>query len=194
MVGVALYVEGGGHKQLNIECRMGFRKFLERAGVDRKMNIVACGNRENAYKRFAGHADSSETAVLLVDSDGPVIAVKAWAYLARSKGMKRPKDAKDEQCHLMVQMMESWFLADVNALASFYGSGFRKHVFPKTANIEEIPKEDVETRLKRATRDTGKGAYHKGRHSFVILAELDPEKVKAASPYADRLIRVLQGS
>ena len=33
----------------------------------------------------------------------------------------------------------------------------------------------------------------KGRHSFDILAELDPAKVRAASPHANRLILALLG-
>jgi hypothetical protein len=46
--------------------------------------------------------------------------------------------------------------------------------------------------LRNATRFTQtKGEYGKAKHSFDILAGVDPEKVKAASPHAERLIATL---
>ena len=36
------------------------------------------------------------------------------------------------------------------------------------------------------------GRDHKGRDSFTILAELNPEKVIAAAPHAERLIDTLR--
>ena len=89
--------------------------------------------------------------------------------------------------------MEAWFLADKNCLASFFGSGFKEKALPGQSFIEDIPKKDIENGLKMATRQCGKGAYHKGNHSFEILAGLNPEKVLAASPHAKRLINTLLG-
>ena len=45
--------------------------------------------------------------------------------------------------------------------------------------------------LDQAARNTKKGGYKKGAHSYEILAMLDPAKVKDASPYANCLIRAL---
>ena len=88
--------------------------------------------------------------------------------------------------------MESWFLADPEALSSFYQQRFRPQALPgNPGQIEQIPKKDVDDGLERATRATAKGRYHKGRHSFEILASLDPDKVKTASPYARRFIQAL---
>ena len=46
---VKLFVEGGGDGgQLTINCRKGFRLFLERAGLHGAMpKISACGGRQN---------------------------------------------------------------------------------------------------------------------------------------------------
>ena len=87
--------------------------------------------------------------------------------------------------------MESWFLADADALESFYGSGFRKQYLSGNPNVEQFPKQDVLNRLDRATRNTSKGRYRKGKHGFAILELLDPAKVKGASRFADRFLGAL---
>ena len=90
----------------------------------------------------------------------------------------------------MVQIMESWFLADVKTLESFFGTGFRKQALPGNPRIEDVSKQDVLNGLEQATQGTG-SSYNKGRHSFSILAMLDPIKVMKASPHADRFIKSL---
>ena len=87
--------------------------------------------------------------------------------------------------------MESWFLADVVALESFYGEGFRKRTLPQSRNIEQVPKQDVLDGLAKAAVKTKKGVYRKGSHSFQILAKLSPEKVRKASRHANRFIATL---
>ena len=91
----------------------------------------------------------------------------------------------------MVQCMESWFLADVSTLGAFFGDGFRN---PSERNdIEDIPKQDVLRNLESASKDSQKGAYNKGRHSFDILGQIDPEKVIQHSRFAKRLVETLKG-
>ena len=92
----------------------------------------------------------------------------------------------------MVQVMESWFLADRAALAGFYGANFRSGAIPQWPDIERVPKQDVYARLSDATRNTTKGSYHKGGHSFDILGRLDPKQVADASPHAKRFIDSLK--
>ena len=129
--------------------------------------------------------------MLLVDAEEEVTASGAWDHLRSRDNWRRPPDASNDQCHLMVQVMESWFLADRPALETFYGQDFRSNALPGNPNIEQIPKQDVFNRLNRASRDTRKGAYDKGKHSFDILASLDPTKVTAASPHAARFVQAL---
>ena len=194
MVSARLYVEGGGDsKELKTACRRGFASFLDRAGVAGRMpRIVACGSRANAFDRFkTGHESKGVDATLLVDAEGPVTAKTAWGHLQQSDGWSRPKGATDDQCHLMVQVMESWFLADKDALEAYFGQGFRRQALPANPNVEQIPKQDVISGLERASDGTGKGRYNKGAHSFEILASLDPTKVRKGSCYAERFVKAL---
>ena len=94
----------------------------------------------------------------------------------------------------MVQVMESWFFADRDAVADFYGQGFQSGSLPRNPAIEEISKDDVSKGLNNATRRTTKGAYHKGKHSFELIGVIDPHKVAEASPYAKRLLDSLRES
>ena len=46
--------------------------------------------------------------------------------------------------------------------------------------------------LHKATRNCRKGEYHKGRHSFDILAGLNPESVEKASFHCKRMFDTLR--
>ena len=93
----------------------------------------------------------------------------------------------------MVQCMEAWFLADKDRLVAYYGNGFNQNALPARQDIENIAKNDVLNGLKNATRSgVSKGEYGKGQHSFDILAQIDPDKVVAASPHAKRLVNTLK--
>jgi hypothetical protein len=195
-VSIRIYVEGGGSsKTLRTACRKGFRSFIENAGISCRENgiqPVACGPEHDAYDSFTtAHSTGEGHPMLLVDSDEPVTA-GPWEHLYAKRRWRRPAGSSDEQCHLMVQVMESWFLADRGRLASYYGHAFNANVLPANPDIERVPKQDVLRGLRRATRDTQKGAYSKGQHSFEILAGLDPVPVAAASPHARRLLDALR--
>lgn len=189
---VRVFVEGGGHdNELNRSCRRGFAQFFRNAGLTGSMpKVISCGSREDAYDRFRSEIPRNPTVMLLVDSEGPVSAQGPWQHLNQSDGWAVPSSTDDE-CHLMVQAMKSWFLADISALQSFYGQGFRPQDLPANPTIENVSKPDVLNGLARATRATRKGSYKKGNDSFEILGRLDPAKVRAASPYADRFINAL---
>ena len=195
MVTVKLYVEGGGNRrQQQRELRKALGRYIEKAGLRGNMpRVIACGGRDSAYKDFTTcHGEGVTTAVLLVDSEDAVRASTPWRHLLERDGWSRPSGVTDDQCHLMVQVMESWFLADRDALRQFYGNGFREGAIPQWPDIERIPKQDIEAKLGDATRGTTKGSYHKGRHSFQILGMLDPNKVADASPHAKRFIDSLK--
>lgn len=194
MVSVKLYVEGGGDsKTSRTACRKGFQRFIEKAGLQGRMpRVVACGSRRNAYESFkTAHAGQDTTVLLLVDAEGPVTAESPWHHLEIHDNWERPDHATDDHCHLMVQIMESWFLADPQTLKTFYGQGYRPDALPSDQHVERIAKRDVLNGLARATRDTAKGRHDKGTHSFRILEKLDPETITNASPHAKRLIELL---
>lgn len=204
---VKLYVEGGGDgKDLKSECRRGFREFLEKARLKGRMPaIVACGGWRSAYEDYCTAIASGEAAMLRVDSEAPIAAAhqtgkpdewRPWQHLKarQGDGWDRPQGAFEADCHLMVQCMESWFLADREKLKDFFGQGFRDSDLPSAANpVETIAKTAVLDSLKKATCDCQlKGQYGKGDHSFKLLAQLDPAKVVDASPWAKRFVDTLK--
>lgn len=193
---VKIYVEGGGDSnQLKRKCRRGFSKFFEKAGFKGKMpKIIACGSRNDTFGDFCTaikNPATDEYPLLLVDSEAPVITQhneKPWAHLKARDAWNQPPNSTDQQAHLMVQCMESWFLADWNCLKEFFGQNFQETALPGNQAIEAINKQQIFSALKQATRQTSKGKYGKGAHSFNILENLDPQKVQNTSPWAKRLV------
>lgn len=201
---VKLYVEGGGDsKALKSECRRAFREFLEKSGLKNQMPaIAASGSRRFAYDDFCMALASGQVALLLVDSEAPVAPAhqaakqaanwRPWLHLKHRQGdgWHKPTGAKDADCHLMVECMESWLLADRETLKGYFGQGFQESALPAAEkSVESIRKADVMAALKHATRGCKtKGEYGKGAHSFDLLARIDPAKVLAASPWAQRWV------
>ena len=92
----------------------------------------------------------------------------------------------------MVVCMESWFLADKEALAEFFGQGFNAGALPKREDVEAISKDDVYRCLQRASANCKtKAPYGKGEHSFRILKLVALEKVREASPWARRFFETV---
>jgi hypothetical protein len=203
---VKLYVEGGGDSSaLRTACRAGFSKFLNKAGFQGKMpRIVACGSRQNAYDSFCTAIRSGEDALLLVDSESTVVADdqqgepenwRPWNHLGNrtSDQWERPANAAEEDCHLMVQCMEAWFLADSENLQNFFGQGFNPASLPHESPIESLPKKRIFQILSKTTEHCKtKAKYGKGEHSFRLLAHISSDRVTAASPWAKRFIGALQ--
>lgn len=161
-----------------------------------KPSVVPCGGRQRAFKKFRSEfvkAGPDDVVVLLVDSEASVTSEDPWEHVKQREGdgWNKPAGATADHLHLMVEVMETWFLADVDALERYFGKGFRRDALPKRADIENVAKPDVYSALEIATRDTKSGGYGKSKHSFKILAQLDPKKLEQASPSAARLFRAL---
>ncbi len=196
---IKVFVEGGGEtKALRTKCRRGFSNFFQKAGMEHhKPSVIASGSRRSAFDDFRAavhRAKKDEFIVLLVDSEDPIAAGSSpWQHLKARDSWNQPSDATDDQVHLMVQCMEAWFLADKDCLVAYYGNGFNQNALPARQDIENIAKNDVLNGLKNATRSgVSKGEYGKGQHSFDILAQIDPDKVVAASSHAKRLVDTLK--
>ena len=192
-----LYVEGGGDgRALRQALREGFRAFFKNAGLKRLPRVVACGSRQHAYDDFRAAIGQSSVdfAALLVDSEGPVSATTAWAHLKERDDWERPSSATEQNVHLMVQVMESWFLADRDCLVRYFGKGFRASALPAPQwEVEDVPKEEVGRALNESARRSRKEGYDKGRDSFELLSQLGAAKVIEASPHARRLVETLAG-
>jgi len=119
-------------------------------------------------------------------------------------GIKRPKQhlqtrdpswdmqsMNEKHIHLMVQVMESWFVADPETLANFYGQNFNRNAISKNNEVEKIEKLKIETALVEATKNTTKGKYHKIQHGAKILAIINPNIVRGKALYCDRFLKAI---
>ena len=194
---VKVYVEGAGPAATSKrEFRQGLKTFFEKTNLKGRMpRFVCCGGRGSAYDDFCtalSRAKDNDFIVLLVDSEDPVAAgTGAWSHLKSRDDWNRPSGATDDNAHLMVQCMESWFLADRSTLLQYFGDGFRENSLANRTDVENILKQDVFRSLDAATRQSKKGKYDKGRHAFEIFGKLNPESVTGGSPCAKRLVTTL---
>ncbi len=199
---VLIYAEGGGDSdQLKSECRQAFAEFFAKTelGTTRRPRVVACGGRSSAYDSFVTAISQGKNALLLVDSESPIAPTNQtpnnfnpWAHLLARDNWATPATASNNDCHLMTQCMESWFIADWSAAENFFGQGFDSNRKPNGA-IETVAKSDVYTALELASKNCKtKAPYGKGAHSFKLLALIKPDIVMQASPWANRFIDELK--
>ncbi len=156
-----------------------------------RWKIIICGSRNNAFRDFkiALKAHPKAFNVLLVDAESRVNTT-ACEHLKQRDNWDVTA-IEDEQCHLMVQTMEAWLIADIDTLKKFYGQGFKENSIPRNPNVEQIEKKQLEPILKAATRQTSKGEYHKIRHASKLLGLLNVDKVRVAASHCDRIFTVL---
>lgn len=191
MGNVRIYVEGNSRKYHH-DLREGFRSFLtellEAVRPQWGIKIIMCGSRWGAFDDFkeAIGLYENDFCVLMIDSERPFTSGNQWGHLRSFESW--PFDNWDNnRCYLMTQIMEAWFFADIDTVESYYGQHFRRNAMGNTANIETIPKQQLEERLKAATKDTQKGEYSKGKHSGAILRLINPDNVRARSPQCNRM-------
>lgn len=200
---VKLFVEGGGDSaQLKTECREAFTTLLSNAGLRKRPRIVACGSRRNAYEDYCTAIANGEDALLLVDSEAPVDSQfqsgddaslwQPWGHLRKRIGdeWEKPANAADMDCHLMVQVMETWLLCDPTTLKNYFGKSFKQEKLTAiSTDLEALPKAAIYDALKQATRhDKKRDPYGKGPDSFKILGLVNPEVVQENCPWAKRFI------
>lgn len=155
-------------------------------------NIVVCGSRKAAFDAFRYNVDVQPDIfnVLLVDSEDAVTSAPL-PHLRRHESWDF-EHTSDNQVHLMVRTMETWIVADAEALAKYYGQGFHKNALPRTQDLETVDKLRIASTLAQATRRTQKGEYHKIRHAGDILALIDAEKVRRRCKHCERFFVILQ--
>ena len=197
MSAIAIYMEGGGNgKGTRAALRRGMDGFLGKLkDVARargwRWRLVCCGGRAYTAFRTACETGTPGFVVLLVDSEGPV-NTSPRAHLAADGW---DLDGVDEdQVHLMVQTMETWIVADPEALAAYYGQDFRANALPTRRNLEEEDKTAIAAALDRATERTQKGHYHKIHHAAALLARIDPAKARARCRHCERLFATLDAA
>lgn len=199
---VIIYIEGDTKqkgKNSAITLRQGFREFFKNLTEDIKVpiDLKLGGAREITIKIFLSEIGDYPTSfqVLLVDAEKEIDEKETPKMFLQKISPKFDfKNVRDEQCHLMAQTMESWFLADKEKLAEFYGKGFNLNALPKNTNVEKIAKADVEAGLKNAVRATSKKEYKKGEHAGEILRLIDSNKVQEAAPHCEKLFAAITES
>lgn len=198
MTEIRIYAEGGGdRKDTKATIRRGFGSFFSELRDDAsrrrvRWRIVAMGPRNAAFEGWQMARDSHPDAVnvLLVDAEEAVTS-EAWEHLHIRDGWPL-KSVDGDCCHLMVQVMESWLIADADALARYYGQGFQRSALPANNNVEQVDKAQVSSALGRATRRTQKGEYHKIRHGGELLGLVDAATVRRKAPSCERLFATLR--
>ena len=119
---IRIYIEGD--KKL----LPGFRQFLDSIyHKGKSIDLSACGANSIADLMSGIRRYPDSTHVLLIDSEGPLAAnpyqgVRQHDHWDDQVG----GNITDYHLNFMVQVMESWFLADRDALKAYYGQGFRK--------------------------------------------------------------------
>ena len=195
---VKLYVEGAGKTDLERQlCRRAFSTFFGVPGLSvRRPRTVPCGGRKSAYDAFATAiktAKHGELPLLLVDAEDAVEPGQTvWQHLKSRDDWDKPAGANDDQAFLMVQIMETWFLADPDMLRAYFGQGFSEKQLRAWPSLEDVPKGTVYDALAKATAQCKTKAYSKGRTSFEMLARLDSVKVEIACPHAKALFERLR--
>ena len=199
-----IYIEGGGDrksshsKDRKICFRTGWRRFFAAAGLGGRMpRVVRGGGRDETIDKFHTALKNPEKDILpllLVDSEGGVQAGhSAWEHLetqkseTRSKPWRRPPGAVDDQAFLMVQVMETWFLADRDGLKSFFDQAFVENAIRPWPDLESVRKDDVLDTLRRATAKC-RVPYSKGNTSFDLLGHICPSQVEEACPHAKEIL------
>ncbi len=163
--------------------KRGFDKFLrEIVEVARskrcKFQAVATNGTPIQDFRDALKSHANAWNVLLLDWEDPNEAEVRKKQLG---------NCDPDSVFWMVQVMEAWFLADVEALRLLFKRRFSEGALGWNAKVEEIPKVDVLERLKKVSG----GEYHKVNHGAKLLEPIDPTKVRGAAPNCDRMFRMI---
>jgi hypothetical protein len=163
--------------------RPGFRRFLsEIAEVARSkrchFDVIATEGTPVQDFRSALETHADAWNVLLLDSEDP------HEFQLRKQ---RLEGCDQNSIFWMVQIMESWFLADIEALRTVFKGSLNESALRGNPKVEEIPKEDVMAGLKNATN----GEYHKVKHGAKLLELMDPARVRKAAPHCERMFSLI---
>lgn len=194
---ITIFMEGSGRGSRR-HLRLGMAAFLQplaqaARGKALPLNVVPCGSRGNTFRGFrdtVNSADPQERPIPLIDSEA-LVTLPARAHLRKTDGWDL-SFALQHTFHLMVQVMETWILADPYALAECYGQNFNVGRLPKLADLEQEPKTRVKKALNDASKRTGKGVDDKTKHASELLKLLNQERVKDRCRHCKRFFEATE--
>ena len=177
---VRIHYEGAPQLKEGLHSFLGKLAF---GGYSRQCRVrfIAGTGRDDTIHDFrdAMKTHPSSWNVLLIDSEGP----DDGRLFAR---LHLPV-AQEESVFWMVQLMETWFVADIQALKRFYGQGLREAQLLIKRDMERVPKKDVLRWLEHATKATQKGKYDNVDHATHLLGLIDPDLVQKVCPNCRRI-------
>ena len=187
---VRIYVEGGSSEIADV-FRKAWVQFFEKAGLKNQMPRTISGEGRSQtfdlFKTAVERRSPDELLLLLLDSEDPIAPGRSnWEHLKWRDNFDKPAAAGDDDALLMVRVMETWIIADRQALQTFF-PGLRENHLPAWTKLEVVPKTDVIAALERATAGC-KRHYAKGRLSFELLAIVNPLEVEQRCPAAKRML------
>jgi len=185
---IRIYFEGD--KSLKPGFAAFFSELKTRAMAKRcKVEFIATGGKPQGDFTLAMATHQTAWNILIRDSERPYKPNLSAALCAEQGWSQSHADS----IFWMVEMMESWFYADKDALAGYYKKGFRKEALKANSRVEEIPKQDLISGLKAATKDTAKRDYfhHKAKHGPDLLALINPVLVRKAAPNCERIFKAV---
>ena len=203
MVRVVLYVEGGGdRREQQARLREGFTQLLLKMGFKGHLpTIIACGGRQDAFKKFSTHlkANLPGRPILLVDSESPLAtssihANDPWAHVRLHDNFTSPSGARPDQICYMATSMETWVVADRAALQNKFPDCLDVSRLPSLHDLERQDRKVIFKKLADATGKCKNGGYHKGRSALGIIALLSPDSLRQHLPEFQRFEKILTAS
>jgi Domain of unknown function (DUF4276) len=190
-------MEGGGDsKEGKARLRQGMAEFVRKVVAQKKpgWKIVPCGSRNDAHDAFrnANRTSPESFNVLLVDSKEAVAQAQSPRNHLQQRDRWDLKGVNEDSIHLMIQIMETWIIADPDTVAAYYKQHFLKNALPRDQNIEGVGKGQIYGALHHATMKTQKKEYRKIRDAAALLEAIDPVIVRRRCPSCDRLFATLE--
>jgi hypothetical protein len=181
--GIRIYFEGDD------KLRPGFNTFfkdIKETARQQRLDVKSVATNGTPSGDFAKALKSHPDWInlLLLDSEGPLEVI--------SERQRQVASFDGANVFWMIELMESWFLADCDALEKYYGQGFNSNALPGNRQVQNISKKDVIDGLKRATEKTKPGRYHKTKHAPNLLALVDSDLVRTAASECQRLFDALE--
>lgn len=93
---------------------------------------------------------------------------------------------------LMVQCMETWFLADRDAVIRYFRLPKDGGPLPKHAHPELVPKVRILDSFDKASHQSRRRRYQKGADALALLGLVDPNIVAERCPHARQFFDALR--